>query len=243
MKFQYNYNPPILITLKPPKNIQGVEYIGEFENISFYYIKSEDVFNKLMKVSNAVRYLDSFVLILPHDYNKQKMLWSTFYHVFGKRYEELVDKEHNIECIRMMLCQIMSGDKFHDNFKILDYGCGSGLSLLCEYGVEIVGFEPEKTMRHQAQQKGMMVFDENNIQNIPNEYFDAIFSSYVFHMGISETDIKLIIPKMKPKAVWIANYYKNINENIVNKFFLNNGFASKRVDMDERFGHVYAYQK
>ena len=99
-------------------------------------------------------------------------------------------------------------------------------------------------MREYATQKGMIVYSRKDLMRIPNEYFDAVFASYVFHMAVDESDIVKIVPKIKKKAVWIVNFYKGINEKYINSVFENIGFNVKRININtERFGHIYEYAK
>lgn len=53
-----------------------------------------------------------------------------------------------------------------------------------------------------------------------------------------------MMTKMKPNALWIANFYKGLNEEIINNIFRKNGFRVERVcDMQEKFGNVYEYRR
>ena len=131
-----------------------------------------------------------------------------------------------------------------DMLKILDFGCGSGFSLLVRSSHDIIGYEPVEIMKCQAQKKGLTVFDKDNLRLIPNNYFDAVFSSYVLHMGIQKQDIKQIIPKLKKDAIWVANFYKGINEYYVNNLFIKLGFdINSIIENSERYGHMYEYSR
>lgn len=244
MKFQFSENERILVALKIPHSVCKLKLIKKYRDIFLFSIDSIEVYNELMSMKNSVCYLDKFVLLLPDTYAKQKKIWINFYRLFGEEYEKFVDIKHNLGCIETMLKYIIEKRKVEDMFNVLDYGCGSGLSLSVEYDGEIVGYEPIKKMRFQARKRGMTVYNRHNFKRIPDNYFDAIFSCYVLHMGIEKKDIEQIIPKMKQNAIWIANYYKNINENYVNELFKTQGFVVTRIMAgDERYGHVYEYKR
>lgn len=49
---------------------------------------------------------------------------------------------------------------------------------------------------------------------------------------------------MKPDAFWIANFYKGMNEEVINTIFQKNNFIIEQVyDMQEKFGNVYEYRR
>lgn len=244
MKFQFNDENNVLVSLEKPKSVCGLKLIRKYKSLLVFTIDSVEAYNELRNIKNAVCYLDKFILLLPNTYTEQKLIWKNFYRLFGEDYEKYVDKERNIKCIKEMLQYIVMTKQMNNIFNILDYGCGSGLSLLSGYAGKIIGYEPVKIMKNQAKKRGMIVCDKYNIKHIPDNYFDAVFSCYVLHMGIEEQDIRRIVPKMKQDAIWIANFYKNINEDYVNNLFKKLGFVVNRVTIDdERHGHVYEFRK
>ncbi len=241
MKFQYSGFDNIIISLKFLLENQGFLFIKKFNNIFLFIPKNELVISKLKAKENVICYLDKFIILLPESYTEQNQLWQDFYKLFGNEYETLVNKENNKECIELMLNVISVNKK---NCKILDFGCGSGLSYGLNQTGKIFGYEPVSTMKYQAQNKGMTVFDSKEINQLPNEFFDAVFSSYVFHMGIVYEDIERIVPKLKQGGIWLANFYKEINLEAVNKIFSKLNFIQKKIlTEDGRFGSVYEYRK
>jgi SAM-dependent methyltransferase len=188
--------------------------------------------------------MDCFWLFLPDDYLQQAVLWRDFYRCFGEYYEDLIDDRWNIECIGMLVSHIDARTGFHRAKRILDFGCGSGLSTKVKVQGKILGYEPVDEMRKQAQQRGMELLTREEIQNMPDNTFDAVFSSYVFHMAVLDGDIELVLGRMKQGAIWVANFYKNINLEYVNAVFIRNGCRLKRLRVqEERYGAVYEYQK
>lgn len=244
MKFRFNNREKILVTMETLICEIELKFIKRHKNILLYAISEENLEKGMKQWNNVIYYLDYFVLIMPETYAKQKSLWSDFYDCFADVYECLIDKKQNLNCIEMMLWYIDKEIKLGKNHKILDYGCGSGLSATIEHNGEIFGYEPSGAMRDKAKNRGLKVYDKQILKDMPDNFFDAVFASYVFHMAIDEQDILQFIPKMKKNAIWIANFYKNLNVEIVNNIFKKNGFSINRVEMqDERFGHVYEYRR
>lgn len=242
MKFQYDEYEAIIISLSYLFELEDIIFIKKFNNIFIFGSKNKKIFRELNTQKSVVYYLDKFIIVLPERYTTQNQLWQDFYQMFGNQYETLVNKKNNQECIELML-NIISFNTDR-NCKILDFGCGSGLSLEIKHTGEIYGYELVDVMKNQAQNKGMIVYDSKEINNIPNGFFDAVFSSYVFHMGITNEDIERIIPKIKKGGLWVANFYKEINVNHVNKIFKDIGFITqKKLYGDERHGSIYEYRK
>lgn len=244
MKFQFNDKKKIVISLDTLTFEGKSQFVEIFNELYIYIVSDKKVICELYKLKNVICYLDYFILVLPSNYNEQQIMWRDFYEYFGENYELIIDKKNNIECIEMMLKYIEKEKKASNSCRILDYGCGSGISILANYKGEIWGYEPVERMRNQAKSKGMKVFFNDNLEKIPNNFFDAIFSSYVFHMAVNEEDIKRIFSKAKKNAFLVANFYKNINESYVNDIFMRNGFEIRQVKGEaNKFGSVYVYRR
>lgn len=247
MMLQSNRTSHLLVSIRAIENVSYIKYIETRQGLYFYLIENIGMIDELLEVvskEKIIYYLDSFVIVLPDEYHEQNNLWKNFYKVFGSCYEKMIDVSHNTKCIEEMIAYINNVIDLNSSSMILDYGCGSGLSASISTNGNIIGYEPVYEMRIQACQKGLQTLDAKEMKIIPNCYFDAVFSSYVFHMAVSEDSLEKILPKMKPGAIWIANYYKGINESFVNNIFLKNDFQIIKVnDMRERFGNVYEYRK
>lgn len=247
MMHQSDKIPSLVVSTRAIENVTCIKFKEMSHGLFIYLIENIALMDELRGVlvdETIIYYLDSFIIVLPDEYRKQNQLWKNFYKAFGSCYEEMIDVSHNIKCIEGMISYINNAIGLDSSSMILDYGCGSGLSASISVVGSIIGYEPVYEMRIQACQKGLQTLDAREMELIPNHYFDAVFSSYVFHMAVSEDNIEKILPKMKPGAIWIANYYKGINESFVNNIFLKNDFQIRKVDdMQERFGNVYEYRK
>lgn len=244
MRFLYKNNEKILIALEDLSLEYEIEYITKNDNIYIYLVTEKVELDKIIRRNDAFCYLDYFIVLLPLEYNLQQKMWKDFYHFFADDYEFLIDKNHNIQCIEALLQYIYINKLIIPSSNILDYGCGNGLSMQSTNKGSIWGYEPVAEMRAQAKKNGMQVICEENIDSIQNEFFDAVFSSYVMHMGITQSDIVRIIPKLKKGAIWVANYYKGINEEYVNDMFRELGLQVKKIQLkSEGYGNVYEYYR
>lgn len=229
MKYLFDGITKRMISLDKLPGNYAIKRNGECGKLFWYEIKGNDLPSELYSRYHVLYYLDCFILLLPSVVEEQQVFWQEFYRCFGNEYESLIDKKRNLMNINLMLKYIETTKKMGGFGNILDFGCGSGISMEAGYKGQILGYEPVKEMRVQAEKRGMKVFYEDNFDLIPNNYFDAVFASYVFHMCIMEKDILRIIPKVKADAVWLANYYKDMNKAYVNDIFKKNGFAIKEI--------------
>ena len=247
MMHQSNEIPYLVVSIRAIEHVSCVKFKERKYGLFIYLMENIALMDELWGVlvrETIIYYLDFFVIILPDEYQKQNQLWKNFYKAFGRCYEEMIDVSHNIKCIEGMISYVNNVIDLDSSSMILDYGCGSGLSAMISVVGNVIGYEPVYEMRIQACQKGLQTLDAREMEDIPNHYFDAVFSSYVLHMAVSENNIEKILPKMKPGAIWIANYYKGINESFVNNIFLKHDFQIRKVDdIQGRFGNVYEYRK
>lgn len=243
MKFQFDEGYYYVISLKKIKKNAAMKFICRFHSLYIYRTKDSMVLSEYSK-KNIIRYLDCFLLILPENYSAQADMWKDFYRCFGAYYDKLIDTENNIECIRTLLGVIDSQKKVTESDVILDFGCGNGLANKVKSKGKILGYEPVDEMGIQAKKRGMQLLTREEICALPESFFDAVFSSYVFHMSVREEEIALILGKMKRDALWVANFYKDTNIQYINNIFEKYGYVQRRIDMqEERFGTVYVYRK
>ena len=227
MTLHFNRKNHYLISIRQIDNIKIYLQQDEFY---IYLLKDNDFLNYQIVLMNdeiIINYLDNFIIILPSNYNLQSKIWENFYNIFGDFYESLINVENNLSCINKMLSYIKGNHTLKDKI-ILDYGCGSGLSAKLNHDCLLLGYDRIDKMRIRAKENGLNVIDKMILNNLPENYFDAVFSCYVFHMGISMESIELVSKKMKNNAIWIANYYKNINVDHVSSIFKYLNFDVKK---------------
>lgn len=242
MKFRFDDGYYYLILQEEISADINAKFLVKFGGLYIYSVREVPRI-KCRNGQYLMHYLDHFLLIIPDDYYQQEELWRDFYKCFGSYYEYLINNESNIECIRTLLKYIHNQKKIKKTDVILDFGCGSGLATKVSTPAKILGYEPVDEMRVQAQQRGMKLLTKEDIYYLQENTFDAVFSSYVFHMVVCEEDIALILSKMKKDALWIANFYKNINIEYINTIFRKYGYTPKKLKIEERYGAMYEYRK
>ncbi len=247
MKLPFDSNRLVVVVSRCLQSKISIVFIGKFKSIYVYFLQDIvflDNIKDQLQEEELVFYLDRFILVLPKEYKKRSCLWMAFYECFGIYYLDLIDPPHNLACINGMLTYIKEHMNISRTSVILDYGCGSGLSSKVEFLGKIIGYEPVEAMRRQALKNGLTAFSIRGIKNLPPNSFDAVFSSYVFHMDVDEDSICQIMKKMRADSLWIANYYKNMNVERINSIFNKRGFEIKKIqDFSERFGLTYEYKK
>lgn len=243
MKFQFNSGNSYIISQKQIPQSRNTRFLVRYQSL-YIYITKESLWDQSCYDGTMIHYMDCFWLVLPTDYFQQAVLWRDFYQCFGAYYEDLIDDNCNIECIRMLVSHINIQIGPNQSKKILDFGCGSGLSTKVTAQGSIVGYEPVEEMRKQARQRGLEMLTREEIKNMPDPVFDAVFSSYVFHMAVLDEDIEMVLGRMKKGSVWVANFYKDINLEHINAVFRRYGCKLRRLEIqEERYGAVYEYQK
>lgn len=224
--------------------IKGLVFREKYRHIYIYSTIIPNEIKMQIGKEHCIEYLDCFLIVLPDDYALQSVIWEDFYTYYGDIYEGMVDVNNNIRCIKTLYSYIQEKICMTDKTNVLDYGCGSGLAININVDCNLIGYEPNEKMRRQAVKKGMKVLDSKQLYLLSNDYIDAVFSSYVFHMGIKDSDIEILSRIIRYDGIIVANYYKNINCNVVNDAFIQNGFTVKKINgFEERFGCVYEYRK
>jgi len=198
---------------------------------------------KIKLISKIIHYLDKFWIIIPNDLELERLLWEEFYAFFGNEYEQLIDINHNINCLEYLIDLLEKGNLLNSESEILDFGCGTGLSTKIQTPYHMFGYDINQIVCEQAQKKGMQTLSEAEFQMIPAGSFDGCIASYVLHMAISREVIIKIKDILKPGGILVANYYKNIGAKRVNSILIEEGVYPQLVGEKTRYGSVYVYRK
>ncbi len=234
----------VVISLVKDMFIEGLMFREKYRHLYIYSTIVPDEIKMQMSRERYIEYLDSFLIVLPEDYASQSVMWEDFYTYYGDLYESMIDINNNIKCIKKLYSHIQQNIDTLGIANVLDYGCGSGLAININTNYNLIGYEPNERMRRQAIEKGMIVLDYQQLHALSNDCIDAVFSSYVFHMGIKDNDIEILSRIIRRNGIIVANFYKNINCLVVNEAFVQKGFNVKKIiGFDERFGCAYEYRK
>lgn len=196
----------------------------------------------------VIRYLDHFYLLAPENPPHLRQLYINFFELIGGEYEALIDvncNKENIENLLRLLGRYVNPLK---GAKVIDYGCGTGLSLdiAQQHKINIVGFDPSPVMRHIAARREMLVWDDIEIAHQPYNSIDAAFSSYVFHFLSRDESLQILFKLLKPQGVLVANFHKNLNRDKIDKHLTRLGFdvsIPSNFATHKRHGSYVAYTK
>jgi len=131
-------------------------------------------------------------------------------------YEMLVDVKRNISNIQNLLVVVLAAGKSGaDTIKILDFGCGTGLSLVALQSLEsnsvgriqLTGMDRSPHMLQIAARRGLSVLTEAKWASLLAGTFHAVIASYVIHLGMSQDDCCAIAKQLIPGGVFVANYH------------------------------------
>ena len=182
------------------------------------------------KIPNGYRlmnYLDYFYLVVPiNSPAKHKQLFNNFFRFLGPMYESFIDVDRNKENIENLMMILENHFFIKDSAKVLDYGCGTGISLDIAHNhkANIIGFDPCDVMCHIATKRGMEVWDVFEMEKQPCSSIDAAFSSYVFHLLEENEYLDVLSNILKPQGVLVVNFHKNQGRKWADKYFTQRGF-------------------
>ncbi|MBW8326322.1 MAG: class I SAM-dependent methyltransferase [Prolixibacteraceae bacterium] len=194
------------------------------------------------------RYLDRFYFLFSTERLEIKQeIIDVFFEIIALDYDELIDVERNISNINFLLNIIIKDQNSFGSLRILDYGCGTGLSQqFVRNGLEIIGYDRCPIMRNLSERRGLQVIDDEILMQIKDGSFDAVFASYVFHLFSNTNNLCTVWNKLKPKGIFIGNFHKGKGINVVD-FFRNElkgeVIIYKSVDYSKIHGEYFGFRK
>ena len=230
-------------------------YTQFFENgiiaISKISCSELDFLKKIERNQNLelIRYFDCFYLLIPLTKKEIKKLYKEFFDFISHDYENLIDVQRNQENIYNLLKITRKHFNQFNKLKILDYGCGTGLSfdIAKKFNCELFGFDICPNMRTLASQKGLIVWDEKKLMAQSANCIDGVISSYVFHFLSDDAYLKLLYKILKPKGTLVANFHKNKNRDFIDRSLKKIGFNILTMDENKnkecRHGTYVVYYK
>ena len=198
----------------------------------------------LQHFPNALHYLDRFWILLPALLKDQQTLWRAFYRLYSPAYNQLINRSHNLLCLRYFK-QILEKKLFSTEYqRLLDFGCGVGLSSDVFDTEKLVCYDSNKVMQDSARERGLLTINERQFKTLSPNSFDGCIACYVLHLAISANDIEQLVRVLKADGIVVANFYKGMHVDRVNRIFRENRLVVEQIeDQQGRFGSIYVYRK
>lgn len=168
--------------------------------------------------------LDEYLLVLPQSAEQRQRMLEFLFGAIAKDYEAIVDLERNQENIRVlgqMIRQNLSSDLA---IRLLDFGCGPGMGheilapLVSHRSGVVIGFDPAPEMRARAQELEVpKVWGFRELAAAPDGFFDGVLCSYVLHLPVEPSALRLAWSRLRVGGVLAANFLKGIRSSFTSK--------------------------
>ncbi len=217
-----------------------IDHVGKI----FRYNLNCSAYTLLQHFPNALHYLDRFWILLPVHLKNQRMLWREFYRVYGSMYNQLVDCSNNTLCLLYFKRLLEERLLRAKNYKLLDFGCGTGFSADVFDLEHLVCYDIDRKMRQTAHERGLATINSAQFKALSPNSFDGCIACYVLHMAVNSYYIRQLAHVIKNDGVIVANFYKGICADRVNGIFRENNLKVEQIETHQgRFGSVYVYRK
>jgi SAM-dependent methyltransferase len=153
----------------------------------------------------AVRLLDRHWLVyLRDDATGQRAAEACFFDRIARQYEVEVDPQRNYDNVRTLasLADVQPPDK------VLDFGCGPGLSIGVLAGCDVVGCDVSSVMRELAGANGLHTVSPYDLPDLELA-FDAMIASYVLHLAVPQIDLVNAMQCVRVGGKIAANFHKD----------------------------------
>lgn len=196
---------------------------------------------RLLATDDLPRFMDHFYLWTPRsEAADRQLLLDALFEVAARDFDHIIHPDQNRENIYRLLQIITTHFGDDRDVRILDFGCGTGLSVEVapKLGVELVGYDRCKNMRAAAAARGMEVLTLEQFATLSDPAFDAAFASYVFHLGLPLADLQRLWALVRPGGVIAANFHKDHAVAPVTACLNGLGAETKRIEnVQSRFSH------
>lgn len=146
-------------------------------------------------------------------YRDSGALWAAgqaFFEVAAEEYDTLISADRNQACAEYLLRTAVLIRDGSIPGKVLDFGCGTGLSALRlrAAGVDVVGYDCNASMREHARQAGLNVV--NTMLECASDSIDIVVACYVMHFGVRESDALELYRVVPVGGVVLGNFHKGM---------------------------------
>lgn len=184
--------------------------------------------------------LDLFQLCIPQDPEHRQDLLDGFFALIAANYDSIVDVRRNVHNIRQLFDYLASLICVDSNSKVIDYGCGTGISLraLPAIASRIVGVDSCPAMRGISRRSGMQVWSDESLARQPAGSIDCAFSSYVLHFRPDPHGFYALWSVLRPGGVVVANFHKGMGISEVSTLVTdNNGRVLELPTVESQYNH------
>lgn len=129
--------------------------------------------------------------------------------------DEIVDFDLNRKLVEAASEYTKNKLSDRENIRILDFGCGTGLSTdllsecLSSKAEKIIGLDISEKAKNLCSSKGheAFIYKSGLKMDLPHTDYDVIFSFFVMHFDIPSEDLKSLHENSKDSAFFIFNLY------------------------------------
>ncbi len=180
------------------------------------------------KSIHLVKHMDQFIIAIPNHQEEREILFEEFFDWIAINYLSMIDDKRNLENINILLNLLRRHNICEQGQLILDFGCGPGLSRNSQGcgKAKIIGFDPSPTMRMLAKQKGMIVWDYDDMERQAPGTIDGIFASYVLHNAACSDSLQLAVSLLNKNGIFAANFHKGAERQWADNLFFLLGMQS-----------------
>ena len=237
--------------VKFDRSLNGIySHKWKYRSLIIYDVPSmmqEDV-QALLRTNAYIKTLHRFYVFLTGKPKENELVISQYFDYVAESYEQLIETQQNLTNIQFQLQYILSKINIKKP-KILDFGCGTGVSAIVtkafesQYGeIEIIGYDISSAMLEKSKKAGLKTLNHRSLLKLKDHSLDGIFASYSLHFLTDVNILSLIWQKLKLNGIFTANFHKNINlDEVVSFVKLKGGSITLIGEVGK--SQIYAFSK
>lgn len=175
---------------------------------------------------SVLRLLDvHYIVFDPSDVQGRMASERVLFDRIADVYDYEVDRANNLHNIGILLDLALSNADLPASSKILDYGCGTGLSALAveERNVRILAFDVSSRMLDHASKRGLKTLSPDDMLTLADESVDGVIASYVLHLASARDYLAEGIRVLRRGGQWSANFHKGLGLSEVDQLMVAGG--------------------
>jgi hypothetical protein len=190
-----------------PMIVDLVEGLHDAQDLSVAFVGTAQAFaiDRLPYAVEAERLLDRYWIIhVRGDEEGRRDAELCFFDRIADRYELEIDPRRNRDNVRTLIQ--LAGVR--PGARVLDFGCGPGLSVREADQIALVGCDVSPAMREQAAAHRLLTVGPEDLPKLESS-FDAMVASYVFHLAVPLIDLLAAMRSVRRGGRVAANFHKN----------------------------------